>query len=125
MATAIKPKALIIDDQLGIATLIEQALARKGWQCVVLDDPMKLEAVLKPGFDLVVCDFKMPDRNGLEVLQYLREHDPRLAKRFVLMTGNPSELANREQETSGIILLLKPFALTQLLDAVQRVANQD
>jgi len=125
MTSGAKPRALIIDDQLGIASLIEQALSRKGWQCTVLDDPMKLEGALTPGYDLVICDLKMPGRDGLDVLRYLREHEPRLAQRFVLMTGNPSELAGRGEETQGITLLLKPFSLTHLLDAVQKVIRPD
>lgn len=123
MTTGAKLRALIIDDQVGIASLIDQALSRKGWQCTVLDDPMKLEGALAPGFDLVICDLKMPGRDGLGVLQYLREHEPRLAQRFVLMTGNPSELAGRGEEAQGFTLLLKPFSLSHLLDAVQNVIH--
>ena len=125
MTTGAKPRALIIDDQLGIASLIEQALSRNGWQSKVLDDPMKLEGTLGPGFDLVICDLRMPGRDGLDVLRYLREHEPRLAERFILMTGNPFELAGRGEETTGIILLLKPFSLTELLDAVQKMTRPD
>jgi CheY-like chemotaxis protein len=117
-------RALILDDQAGIAALIEEILSLNGWQCTVLTDAMKLEGALAAEFDLIVCDFKMPERSGLEVLRFVRRHRPLLARRFLLMTGNPAELAQYSNEFEGVPILMKPFTLSQLLQATEKLLEQ-
>lgn len=123
MHQAGQSRALILDDQASIAAFIEQVLISKGWQCTVLDDPTKLEGVLGADYDLVICDFRMPGRSGLEVFQHLRRHAPKLAGRFLLMTGDPSEVAGIVNEFGGVPFLMKPFGVAQLLQAVARITS--
>lgn len=119
-----QPRALILDDQAGIAALIEETLSLNGWQCTVLTDPMRLESALAAEFDLIACDFKMPERNGLEVLRYVRRNHPLLARHFLLMTGNPTELGGYSSEFEGVPILVKPFTLSQLLRATEKLLQQ-
>ncbi len=123
-----EPLALVIDDEPAISQLVGQFLESRGWRAVILNDSTAVEASLaEQPFALVICDLKMPGMNGLDVLRLLRQKQPKLALRFLLMTGN---LADAEQmqnvELAGIPILRKPFALSRLAESVDALLkNQD
>lgn len=118
-------RVLVIDDEASIGELLEMSLTRRGCQVTFLSDPMQLDAVLeKAAFDLVICDLKMPRRNGAQVLQLLREKRPELAQHFVLMTGNLADADANFAELQSIPALAKPFTLGQLMDALRTARNR-
>ncbi len=114
------PRALIIEDEPAITQLVEHFLEGRGWECVLLNDSTAVEAVLpRQPFDLVICDLKMPGMNGLDVLRWLRQKRPELARRFLLMTGNLSDTRQEESvELAGVPVLRKPFTLARLAEAI-------
>jgi DNA-binding response OmpR family regulator len=94
---------------------------------VILNDSTAVEASLaEQPFALVICDLKMPGMNGLDVLRLLRHKQPKLAQRFLLMTGN---LADAEQmqnvELAGIPILRKPFALSRLAESLDALLKNE
>ncbi len=62
----------------------------------------------------MLCDLKMPGRDGLWVLRTLREQHPNLAGRFLLMTGNLADSDKAAVELEGVPILPKPFSLVRL-----------
>lgn len=70
--------------------------------------------ILRGSFDAVICDLKMPGRDGLSVLKMLREQHSHLAQRFLLMTGNLADADQASDDLQGIPILPKPFSLQQL-----------
>jgi CheY-like chemotaxis protein len=38
-------------------------------------------------FDAIVCDLMVPERSGIQLLEAVRERDPRLARRMGFLTG--------------------------------------
>ena len=115
------PRVLIIDDEPSITQLLAQFLEDLGWSYVVLNDSMAVESSLaNHRFDVVICDLKMPGKNGLEVLRLLRQEQPELARRFLLMTGNLAEAAQEySAELAGVPILRKPFNLARLAEALR------
>jgi DNA-binding NtrC family response regulator len=75
-------------------------------------------------FDLVLCDLTMPDVSGMRVCERAAEIDPRLARRFVLMTGGAftptarAFLANHRGAR-----LEKPFDMGDVEALLDRVAE--
>ena len=116
--------ALVIDDEPVISELVGDFLESRGWRHTSLNDPTAVEANLElQQFDLVICDLKMPGRNGLEVLRLLRQMRPELARRFLLMTGNIADTAEKQSdELAGVPILRKPFTLAALAEAVRALA---
>jgi signal transduction histidine kinase/ActR/RegA family two-component response regulator len=117
-------RALVLDDEPAILDLLEQFLRSAGWQAQSLTDPSALEKTCKgSNFTVVLCDLKMPGRSGLEILRWLREHRPELARRFILMTGDLADADAHSAELAGVTLLQKPFTLPQFFAALRQVWN--
>lgn len=112
-------KILICDDDPVIRMLLEQVLSRRGGHDVVsVSHPDGvLPAVIEHEPDLVIIDYIMPTRNGMEVVAELRENERTASVPVVFLTGqidaaSPDELARLR--VSGIIE--KPFEVKSLSD---------
>lgn len=115
-------RILAIDDEADILSLVTEALSSPRGKVVTLQDSTQLENALQQGpFDAVLCDLKMPGRDGLSVLRELRKQQPELAGRFVLMTGNLADADRAANELKGVPILAKPFTLSRLREVVATV----
>ena len=91
----------------------------------LLPGSASVEAVLAQAhFDLVLCDLKMPGRNGFEVFKLIRESHPELATRFILMTGNLADAEMYPEELAAVSFLPKPFTLARLREAVETLLQK-
>jgi two-component system response regulator (stage 0 sporulation protein F) len=67
-------KILVADDEANIRLLLEAVLAEDGYQVTAVATGREaLRKILKEDFDLGVFDIKMPDMNGLELIEKIRE----------------------------------------------------
>jgi DNA-binding NarL/FixJ family response regulator len=94
--TEARKKILCIDDDRGLAEMIADDLAARGFDAGVAHDGQEgLVAILKTMPDLVLCDVNMPIMSGFEVLERLNALAPRLGRiPFVFLTA----LADRDSE---------------------------
>jgi DNA-binding response OmpR family regulator len=95
-------KILRIEDDREIAALIAEELIERGYENIVAYDGREgLAAILKETPDLVLCDIRMRNMSGFEVLEQLIEIAPRFAHMpFVFLTG----IADRESRLRGLQL---------------------
>jgi two-component system NtrC family sensor kinase len=79
---------LLIDDEPKVAETLKACLSNEFEVDIASCGSEALNAI-KAGtrYDAVLCDFVMPKMNGVEFLKNLREIDPTLADRTVMMTG--------------------------------------
>jgi signal transduction histidine kinase/CheY-like chemotaxis protein len=123
-AASAKWHVLVIDDEPDILEMISHALERMDCRTTLLRGAERVPAALEQdGFDLVLCDLKMPGQTGLEMYRLIREKRHELAKRFVLMTGNLIEADQHAAEFAGVPILPKPFTLARLREAVGQILN--
>ena len=121
---------LVIDDEMEILNLVSVVLAKTGATVVVLQDPARLDSILnstsnQDPFDAVLCDLKMPGQDGLAVLRTLRERQPALARKFLLMTGNLADADKAQIELEGVRILPKPFTLTNLRTMIGEIVSSN
>ncbi|HEV2223602.1 MAG TPA: ATP-binding protein [Candidatus Acidoferrales bacterium] len=118
---------LVIDDEIEILNLVSVVLAKTGATVVTLQDPTRLDSILNSTsngtFDAVLCDLKMPGQDGLAVLRTLRERQPALARKFLLMTGNLADVEKAQVELEGVRILPKPFTLVSLRAMVGEIVS--
>ena len=78
------PKIVIVDDEGEILEPLEEMLLEEGYSVRAFSSSLKALAYLKhQAADLVVFDIKMPELNGLELLQRVREVHPSIPTIFL------------------------------------------
>jgi DNA-binding NtrC family response regulator len=81
-------KVLIIDDEAAIRESLQILLEDEGYEVANAQDGEEGLSLLDvQAFDLVLLDFQLPDRNGLEILKDIRERDPELAVIMITAYG--------------------------------------
>ena len=79
-------RILIIDDDVDLCILLSRFLQRKGFETEIAYTGIKGIAKFKDSkFHVVLCDFRLGDKDGREVLDEIKEHDPSAI--FIIMTG--------------------------------------
>lgn len=105
-------RALIIEDNDFMRSLLVRCLAQWGWEpveCSSVADARAAFEVRRP--ELALCDVDLPDGDGVDLARALMGADPRL--RVVMMSGNPANL-ERAHEAGLPPGLHKPFELAAL-----------
>ena len=81
-----KKKILIIDDDLDMCTLLSRFLIRNEYEVeVAYSAAQGISKFKETNFDIVICDFRLGDRNGKDVLVEVKAHNPNII--FVIITG--------------------------------------
>lgn len=118
-------RILVVEDEPTVAQLVADVLAEQGHDVTaVLDSAEGLDLALAGGFDLVICDLRMPRVDGRAFYEALLEARSPLARRLFFITGDtlaPRTLEFLERE--GIPYLAKPFLVEELTLAVNRALN--
>ncbi|HST78165.1 MAG TPA: sigma-54 dependent transcriptional regulator [Verrucomicrobiae bacterium] len=110
---------LIIDDETAIRESLETLLEFEGY--AVQSAETGEEGLAKMGetpFDLVLLDFALPDRNGLEILADIRSRDPQLAVIMITAYGTVDN-AVRAMQNGATNFIQKPWDNEKLLADVR------
>jgi len=116
-------KILIIDDEELVRNSVRRALSSRGWDVAEMPDGLSaLELIGKEDFEVVICDLKMPEMRGEEVVRRVRGLRP--AMKIIVITGSVSNI------TSPIVpgvnvdgFLIKPFGIGEIRDLVAKVTG--
>ena len=97
-------RVLVVDDEPGLADLTAEYLRRIREELSVTTATSATEGLElvrdDADFDCVVSDYNMPDMNGLELLEAVRDEHPSLP--FILYTGKGSEEIASEAISAGV-----------------------
>ncbi|WP_417506882.1 response regulator [Marinomonas gallaica] len=124
-------KILVVDDASFTRDLIKRTL-RKSFPAVTVEEAVngrKAQQMLqKSTFDMVLCDWEMPEMTGVELLQWCREQ-PQYKKEtlpFVMITSRGDKSHVVEAVQSGVTDYLgKPFSAEQLVQKVVTAAKRN
>jgi DNA-binding NtrC family response regulator len=73
-----------------------------------------LRALKEEHFDIVICDFRLPDMNGLDFFELVGNHSPHILK--ILISAYGDEKLSSELSRVGVHAFIpKPFSLKQLI----------
>lgn len=104
-----KPLALIVDDAPDTRTILRALATQRGFEVIEAEDgALALEAARSQRPDLILLDIRMPNMNGLEALEEIREEDPNVS--VVIISGESDEATLEEALSLGATNFVhKPF----------------
>lgn len=88
-------KILLIEDDQHLTTLIKIKLEKEGYSVFALPDGMNALAVLqKERPDMLLLDFELPFKNGVEILEEIRKNDEMKSLPVIVISnsGSPIEV---------------------------------
>lgn len=112
---------LVVDDDPNICEMCRRVLGAEGHTVRDLDSGEALVHALQSGRekpDLVIADFNLPDQNGLELVQWLREAGHRTPVIFITALGPDHPQVAKALKARKSFHLRKPFTFRDLADAV-------
>jgi DNA-binding NtrC family response regulator len=114
------PRILIVDDEPDMLENCSRILSRQGYACTTAGDGAAALAILeRERPDLLLTDFKMPEMDGMALLQRAHEIDPALP--VIMFTGFATiESAVAAIKQGAFDYLPKDFSVDQLRVAVER-----
>src|SRR3989440_7269960 len=121
---AVKTVFIVEDDEAIGALLVQVIEQETSYQAVLAPDgfqALKMLRTVKP--DLLILDYGLPDMNGLEFYDTIHavkalEHLP------VLIVSAETTRIQKEVKARQLSQLKKPFELTHLLEAIERLSSR-
>ena len=113
-------KILIIDDDLDICLLLNRYLTKKGYE---VEEAYKAEAGISKAkakdFNVVLCDFRLPDMSGLEVIQNIKKIKPRT--QVIIITGySDIKMAVKTVKVGAYEYVTKPIHPEEILLTIEQ-----
>jgi two-component system response regulator HydG len=115
---------LIVDDHIEMARLLGDKLREEGWRPRVVDSgKAALDALASTIPDLVITDLRMPDVDGMDVLDAVRVMDPELP--VIIMTAfGEVDTAIEAMRRGAYHYVVKPARLDELALHANRAVEQ-
>src|SRR5574341_348277 len=110
-------RILVVDDEPLVCDSVRMLLVWAGHKVeTALSGAEALAKFESQTFDLVFTDFKMPQMNGEQLAHAIKERDP--LKPVIMLTAFPP----KQKPPAVDVVVLKPFTLERLCEAISRVA---
>lgn len=118
-------RILVVDDDLGLRQSLTLLLDSEGYEVSAEGVPEKgLQRALRESFDVVLCDVRMPDMDGLEFLRRYQEGDGRAL--VIMMSAYGGEDAAIEAMKEGAYdYLPKPFRSDEVVLTLRKAAERE
>jgi CheY-like chemotaxis protein len=112
---------LIIDDDEEFSSELGDILTDEGYNINIANDGEKaINLINNFIFDLILLDYKMPVKNGIEFIKYIKEKN--IETKLILISGSMN--IEKLLEQSGVLsdvsfVLNKPFIIEDLLNKIE------
>ncbi len=113
---------LVVDDNEGIRRLLKEFLTQEKYRVETATNGREaLQQITKKLPSLVLLDYKMPKKNGLQVLDELSKQFPDLP--VIMITGYYEENEIKKARSKGVeyYIIIKPFSLFELLETIESI----
>lgn len=117
--TTYRPHVLLVEDESNVAKGLEMVMREEGYEVDLAETGHDaLDKFKATEFDLLVADLRLPDMDGMDVVQKVREKRPRT--NVVIITGYPSVSSAVQAVKIGVSdYLRKPFTEDEFKTAVK------
>ena len=122
--TGERPRVLVVDDEASIRDLLSQTLALADYEVdVAADGAEALDRMKTQAYNLLVTDLRMPDPDGMSVINEARRMNSRLP--VIVITGFSTEATAIDAANIGVSgYLTKPFKVPKVLEVAARALGE-
>ncbi|HPY34563.1 MAG TPA: sigma-54 dependent transcriptional regulator [Smithellaceae bacterium] len=113
-------KILIVDDELNMRLVLTAMLKKEGYEIASAADGSEALSILKSGpIDAVITDLKMPNVNGMELLNHMNDKHPAIP--VIIITAHGTVATAVEALKKGALdYITKPFDLDELKNVISK-----
>lgn len=117
---------LIVDDEPTLIQLLSDILSMSGYEAVTAQngvDALKIYLENPDSIRLVISDIGMPEMDGIQLFQHLRDVRPDLP--VILATGYMGESTSTNLLKEGIAdIIFKPYSVADILKTIRQVLDK-
>lgn len=117
-------RMLIIDDEDVVLESCRRIFSAEGFQVSCTTSPPEgLRLIADSFFDVILCDWKMPGFDGMDVIEELERRSPDSA--IVMISGYPTVGRATEALKRGAMdYVAKPFTPGEIIEAVRKAIRR-
>lgn len=116
-------RCLLVEDEFFTRDVLSLTLRRANMDVdVVIDGQEALKSLASKSYDVVVADLHMPNINGYELINIIRNDDKLRNLVIVAITANPSAIRTPEAQMADAFLT-KPLDIKQLIEKVKSLVS--
>jgi len=117
-------KILVIDDERSIRNTLKEILEYEKYEVTTAENGIEgLEILKKETFDILLLDIKMPEMDGMEVLEKVRKNYPDIQAIMISGHGNV-DTAVKAVKNGAFDFIEKPLDLNRLLVTVKNALDR-
>ena len=114
---------LVVDDELSMRELLELLLEREGYQVSCAESGKKALSLLgKNHYDLILCDIRLGDINGIDVLENAKQTNPDVVV-IMISAYSTTENAVQAMNTGAYDYVPKPFDNAELKETIRNALD--
>ena len=119
-------KILIVEDEEDIVTLLQYNLEHEGFDvCTEMDGGKAIEAVAANQPDLMLLDWMLPEKSGVEICRDLRENADFRNIPIIMLTARAEEADKVEGLSVGADdYMTKPFSVPELIARIRALLRR-
>jgi two-component system alkaline phosphatase synthesis response regulator PhoP len=122
----VSKKILVADDESHILHVLTMKLRNAGYDVITaVDGEEALDLCLAERPDMVITDFQMPLKTGLELCRELHAHEATRDVPAMMLTARDFDLTPQELAEAGVSMVMaKPFAPREVLAKVRQLLGE-
>ncbi|MEP6622565.1 MAG: HD domain-containing phosphohydrolase, partial [bacterium] len=117
-------RVLVVDDEESVRDALARFLRSRGFEAVTAESgTVALGLLRESSFDIMLCDVRMPEMTGLEMVPLALQANPDIA--VLMLTGvNDASTATEALSQGAMDYLVKPIELAELERAIERASHR-
>lgn len=116
-----RAKILLVEDDGDLRASLAEVLELEGYEISTAASAEEAISLLEGGavFDLIISDHYMRNRSGIDLLRFVRAHNP-ARPAFFLLTGQSDISSAMARDMGAQEFILKPFEITELFNLIEK-----
>lgn len=115
---------MIVEDDPLIRQLYEQILMKKGYEVIAVasdgDQAITLYNNMLEKPDIIILDFRLPNKNGFEVSQEIMKQNS--TTEILMISGDPT-FDRKAVMSCGIFFMQKPVEINEIIKEISQISN--